>query len=147
MKFIIVTFIGYLFLTVKLLDAFCIYNNLNPEEATFWIRQEPDNAGWNYFSRFKRTDLAPGESACCPYNNSDCVRPQTKDAILHLVIRRKRWGEVETEKGIVISFPGGGSVTFSSGTDSPFKFLINVYNADGSPFDYDYRFDEQAGSY
>ncbi|KAG2231092.1 hypothetical protein BDF21DRAFT_393532 [Thamnidium elegans] len=141
MKFTLSLFICLIF-AVKKLNAYCIYNKLDPGAGTFWVRQQPFNAGLNYLSRFYREALAPGESACCPYDVKSCVKPQTREDIIYLTLRRTT-GIVEYPP-VVVSVPGGGWVSMR-GNEAPYEFNINVYNADGTPFDFEYRVDFQAG--
>lgn len=46
----VILFLACLILIIQQLDAFCIYNSLPEGKGTFWIRQQPTNAGSNYFS-------------------------------------------------------------------------------------------------
>ncbi|KAI9248143.1 hypothetical protein EDC94DRAFT_684791 [Helicostylum pulchrum] len=92
--------------------------------------------------RFFREALAPGEKACCPYDVKSCVKPQTKEDIIFLTFRRTT-GIMEYPP-VVVNVPGGGWISMK-GNDQPYEFTILVYNADGSPFDFEYKVDHQAG--
>lgn len=106
-KITLCAILGYLAMEVH---AFCVYNNVrNPDDkhkTTYWLRQQPYNAGPNYFSyvsntianecnnstqiqpfsRFSQGALGSGEKACCSYTNSDCVRSTNKDDELYMVV-------------------------------------------------------------
>lgn len=45
---------------------------------------------------------------------------------------------------MVINCPGGGWIVMAGG-NHPVEATINVFNADGTPFDYTYKVDHQAG--
>ncbi|GAA5804363.1 hypothetical protein HPULCUR_009851 [Helicostylum pulchrum] len=141
MKFLLCLLICLIFCVNKL-NAYCIYNHLDENAGTFWVRQQPLNADWNYFARFFREALAPGEKACCPYDVKSCVKPQTKEDIIFLTLRRTT-GIMEYPP-VVVNVPGGGWISMK-GNDQPYEFTILVYNADGSPFDFEYKVDHQAG--
>lgn len=45
---------------------------------------------------------------------------------------------------MIVSLPGGGWIELAGGK-TPETATINVFNADGSPYDYTYKVDFQAG--
>ncbi|KAI7890683.1 uncharacterized protein EV154DRAFT_564108 [Mucor mucedo] len=124
------------------LEAYCIYNDLPEGGGTFWIRQQPDNAGGLYTSRFSREALGPGDKACCPYTTSDCVKSTNKEDIVSFTFRRTSPG-LEYPP-VVINCPGGGWITMGGGND-PVLATIDVFNPDGTPYNFQYRVDHQAG--
>lgn len=40
----------------------------------------------DFYRRFKREDLKPGESACCPYTVYDCVKSGNKEDIVDFAV-------------------------------------------------------------
>ncbi|EPB87412.1 hypothetical protein HMPREF1544_05838 [Mucor circinelloides 1006PhL] len=142
-KITLCAILGYLAMEVH---AYCVYNNVrNPDDkhkTTYWLRQQPYNAGPNYFSRFSQGALGSGEKACCSYTNSDCVRSTNKDDELYMVARRTT-GSQEYPP-VVISLPAGGWIEFG-GDAGPETQTLHVFNPDGTPYDYKYRTDPQAG--
>ncbi|KAI7904842.1 uncharacterized protein BX663DRAFT_503761 [Cokeromyces recurvatus] len=127
-------------------NAFCIYNNIEKGAdgtvTKYWLRQQPYNAGPNYFSRFANYNLANGEKTCCAYTNTDCCRSGKIDDELYMVAARTTG--TMTFPPLVISFPSGGSIVFN-GDANPATEKIKVYNPDGSPYGFKFRVDDQAG--
>ncbi|KAL9536987.1 hypothetical protein MBANPS3_012188 [Mucor bainieri] len=144
--FKLITICAILSYFVMEMHAYCVYNNVkNPDgehKTTYWLRQQPHNAGPNYFSRFFQKALGSGEKACCSYADSDCVRSTNKDDELYMVVRRTT-GSIEFPT-VVISLPAGGWIEFGGGARADTETL-HVFSSDGSPYDYKYRTDPQAG--
>ncbi|KAI8641221.1 hypothetical protein BD408DRAFT_433551 [Parasitella parasitica] len=137
----------FIWLFIIQVDAFCVYNKVEQPpgtpETTFQLRQEPLHAGFNYFARFFRKKLEFGGKACCPFASGDCVKSKTSNEILYMAVTRTtgilEYGTVR------ISFPAGGWIEFH-GDEKPENYEIKVFNANGSPFKYEWKHNFMAGT-
>ncbi|CAO3666114.1 unnamed protein product [Rhizopus microsporus] len=108
--------------------AFCIYNT--SKHASLFIWQFPLNTGANVFKRFKREDLKPGESACCPYTVYDCVKSGNKEDIVDFAFHAKVNG-IQSDS-FTLTVPGGGWLNVNG--DDRFDLSYEAFNPDGSSF-------------
>ncbi|KAI7898315.1 uncharacterized protein BX663DRAFT_582176 [Cokeromyces recurvatus] len=114
--------------------AFCIYNDT--KDITLAVRQEPFNSGSNYFSRFKREALQPGESACCPYTNTDCSKNANKEDIIFLDIMAIFYGRHQDAETFITNLPSGGWIEIHG--QGPYPVEIRVFKHDGTRFEHEY---------
>ncbi|KAI8327112.1 hypothetical protein EDC96DRAFT_451172 [Choanephora cucurbitarum] len=129
-----------IFLLAMPVHSYCIYNKVQAEGVNYRIRQTPGNAGLNYFARFSRSELKPGESACCPWTVKDCVKSGGQNDVVTVAYRCMQGGMIG--KPSVVDVPGGGWIEIHGDWRHE---LVKSFNPDGSPFEGNPRVDLQAG--
>ncbi|KAG0747183.1 hypothetical protein G6F16_000763 [Rhizopus arrhizus] len=110
--------------------GFCFYNHA---DSSFYIIQKPFNAGF-YFKRFTVNNLKSGDSACCNFQNTDCVKSKKSDDIAWFVVQRHgdtgpHW-DYDT---YAMTVPAGGWMEFHGSTQD---FYVKAYWADGSEYSF-----------
>ncbi|CAO3654178.1 unnamed protein product [Mucor hiemalis] len=114
-------------------SAYCFYNDLPEGAGTYSLQQQALNTGGNYFSRFKKGDFKPGESACCPYTSKDCNKNGDPNELLEMMIIRKIDNNVPLHP-YVLTFPAGGGIRMS-GSKNPSDDKLDIFNSDGTRFE------------
>ncbi|KAI8366517.1 hypothetical protein BD560DRAFT_424880 [Blakeslea trispora] len=128
------------FLFALSVQSYCVYNMVEAEGVNYRIRQTQNNAGSNYYARFSRDELKPGESACCPWTSKDCVKSGGQLDLVTVSYRCMQEGIIGHPS--VIDVPGGGWIEIHGDWTHE---LAKAFNPDGTPFDGNPRVDMQAG--
>ncbi|CAO3620407.1 unnamed protein product [Mucor hiemalis] len=117
---------------LNFVKTFCVYNN-SPDNSLY-VRQMPFNTVGTYYSRFKRENLEPGQSACCHFTSTDCNQNGDPDSVVIIAFQPNFEGK-DRDYMFTVTVPASGWITLSAkGNKDP---EIEVHNADGSPMQYE----------